>query len=272
MTTTHGYGMTPHGDSRLIEAADLVIVPGTHSPGPRHEGWLPPELERALESRRPGARVASICTGAFVLGAAGLLDGRRATTHWDAAAEFVRLYPQVDLDARVLYVDDNGVLTSAGLSAGVDLCLHLIRTAAGAEVANRVARHMVVPPWRDGGQAQFIETPIPNAPCQSTAGSRAWALDHLADRLTLQQLADRASMSVRTFNRRFRSETGLTPGTWLTQQRLRQAQRLLETTDLGVDEVASHSGFGTATSLRIHLRAATGLSPSAYRATFRLDR
>ncbi|WP_148616167.1 GlxA family transcriptional regulator [Nocardioides rubriscoriae] len=268
--TTHGYGLTPHGDARLVEAADVVVVPGTHSPGPRHEGRLPAEVARALDRRRPGARVASICTGAFVLAAAGLLDGRRATTHWSAAEEFERLYPRVDLDPRVLYVDDGDVLTSAGLSAGVDLCLHLIRTAAGAQVAHRVARHMVVPPWRDGGQAQFIETPLPEMGDQSTTGARAWALAHLADRVTLPQLAQQASMSVRTFNRRFRAETGLTPGAWLVQQRLRHAQRLLEAGDLGVDEVAARSGFGTAASLRAHLRAATGVSPSAYRATFRL--
>ncbi len=269
VATTHGYGLTPHGDARLLDDADLVIVPGTHSRGPRHEGWLPAEVARALDRRPPEARVASICTGAFVLGAAGLLDGRRATTHWDAAEEFGRLYPSVDLDPRVLYVDDGDVLTSAGLSAGVDLCLHLVRTAGGAGVANGVARHMVAPPWRDGGQAQYIEMPATDARGQSTAGARAWALAHLADRVTLPQLAGQASMSVRTFNRRFRAETGQTPGTWLVQQRLQHAQQLLETSDFGVDEVASRSGFGTAASLRAHLRAATGVSPSAYRATFR---
>ena len=269
VATTHGYAMTPHGDHGLIDDADIVVVPGTHSPGPRHEGRLPVRLARALDRRQPDARVASICTGAFVLGAAGILDGRRATTHWSAAEEFRRLYPRVDLDPRVLYVDEGDVLTSAGLSAGVDLCLHLIRGRAGADVANQVARHMVVSPWRDGGQAQFIDVPVPDARGQSTTDARAWALEHLAERITLQRLADRASMSVRTFNRRFRSETGLTPGAWLTQQRLRHAQRLLETGDLGVDDVAVRSGFGTAASLRSHLRTATGVSPSAYRTAFR---
>lgn len=263
--------MVPHGDQRLLDDADIVVVPGTHSRGPRYEGYLPYELATALSRRRDDAQVASICTGAFVLAAAGVLDGRKATTHWGAAEEFRRLYPHVELDPRVLYVDHGDVLTSAGLSAGVDLCLHLIRQTHGADVANHVARQMVMPPWRDGGQAQFIEAPMPNAVDQSTSAARAWALGHLADRIALPDLAARARMSVRTFNRRFRSETGLTPGTWLVQQRLRHAQRLLETTDLGIDEIALRAGFGTATSFRTHLRATVGVSPSAYRATFRAD-
>ncbi|KRF34510.1 GlxA family transcriptional regulator [Nocardioides sp. Soil805] len=266
--TTHGFDMAPHGDQGLIEGADLIVIPGTHSPGPRREGLAPEGLRTALDRRRADARVASICTGAFVLAAVGMLDGRPATTHWSAAEEFRRLYPRVNLDPRVLYVDDGDVLTSAGLSAGVDLCLHLIRSDHGIEIANQAARHMVVAPWRDGGQAQFIESPLPHAPDQSTSGARTWALEHLGERITLQGLADRACMSVRTFNRHFRADTGTTPGSWLIQQRLRQAQRLLESSDLTVDEVAARVGFSAA-SFRAHLRSTTGISPTAYRSAFR---
>jgi transcriptional regulator GlxA family with amidase domain len=269
VATTDGYGITPHGDETLVEDADIVIVPGTHSQGPRHEGWLAAELLDALQRRRADAQLASICSGAFVLAAAGLLDDKRATTHWAAADEFRRLYPRVMLDPRVLYVDEGGPLTSAGLSAGVDLCLHLIRRRAGAEVANRAARHMVVQPWREGGQAQFIDTPVPDLSDQSTAAVRTWAVAHLDEHLSLDRLARTASMSVRTFNRRFRAETGMAPGAWLIQQRVRHAQRLLETTDLSIDNIAASAGFGTSASLRARLRAATGLSPMSYRIAFR---
>lgn len=214
----------------------------------------------------------SICTGAFVLAAAGLLDGRPATTHWKFADDFARLYPGVQLDADVLFVDDGDVLTSAGLAAGVDLCLHLLRRDHGAEVANHVARYCVVPPWREGGQAQFIERPLPSAPSASrstTARAREWALEHLEDDLDVPALAASAGMSVRTFTRRFRAETGRAPGAWLIDQRVRRAQRLLEATDLPVDAVAARSGLGTAASLRQHLRAVAGVSPSDYRRTFR---
>ena len=269
--TTHDYGITPHGGPELMADADLVIVPGSHGRAARHDGRPGPGVAEALARRRHGARVASICSGAFVLAAAGLLDGRRATTHWSAAEDFCRLYPQVELDPRVLWVDEGPVVTSAGLSAGVDLCLHLVRTTHGAGVANRAARQMVVAPWRDGGQAQFIESPVPDPDDHSTSGTRAWALDRLDERLTLADLAGHAHMSVRTFNRRFRAETGTTPGTWLVQQRVRRAQHLLETEELSVDEVADRSGFGTAASMRTHLHTAAGLSPSAYRRAFRRD-
>ncbi|MFD2414911.1 GlxA family transcriptional regulator [Amycolatopsis pigmentata] len=269
VSTVHGYDLGSHGDQRLIDDADLVIVPGTHHPGIRREGHLPDDLRSALARRLPAARLASICTGAFVLAAAGILDGRAATTHWNFAGDFRRLFPKVALDPRVLYVDDGDVCTSAGLSAGIDLCLHLIRSEHGAQVANHVARHLVVPPWRDGGQAQFIDIPLPEKSGQSTSDVRAWASTHLAERITLQNLAGRARMSVRTFNRRFRAETGMTPGAWLTQQRTRAAQRMLETTDLSIEEVAVRAGFGTAASLRTHLRRSAGVSPATYRGTFR---
>lgn len=267
--TTHGYGITPHGGPELVADADLVVVPGSNGEAARHQGRSDPAVAAALARRRSDARVASICSGAFVLAAEGLLDGLRATTHWAAAEQFRLLYPQVELDPSVLWVDEGRVVTSAGLSAGVDLCLHLVRSAHGAAVANRAAREMVVAPWRDGGQAQFIEAAVPEADDRSTSSTRAWALDRLEERPTLADLAGHAHMSVRTFNRRFRAETGTTPGSWLVQQRVRRAQHLLEAADLTVDEVARLSGFGTAASMRSHLRAAAGVSPSAYRRAFR---
>jgi transcriptional regulator GlxA family with amidase domain len=265
--TSSGYSITPQDDATALARADTVIVPGTQLPGPRLEGTLPQEVADALASVRRSARLVSICTGAFVLAADGRLDGRPATTHWRHAADLAALYPDVVLDPDVLFTDDGDVLTSAGLSAGVDLCLHLIRRDHGAEIANHVARYCVVPPWRDGGQAQFIERQVPARSDESTAGARAWALEHLeAD---VPMLARRAGMSLRTFARRFREETGQSPGAWLIQQRVRHAQHLLEATDLGVDAVAERAGMGTAASLRSHLRSHVGVSPAAYRRTFR---
>ena len=264
------YGYTAHlghGPKALAEA-DTVIIPGTRIEGPRRRGVLEPALADALAMIRPGTRIMSICTGAFVLAAAALLDGRRATTHWAHAADFRRLYPRVELDEGVLFVDDGDVLTSAGLSAGVDLCLHVIRDDHGSAVANRAARYCVVPPWRDGGQSQFIDRPLPAPDEGSTAATRAWALEHLAEPLDLDTLARHARMSVRTFSRRFRAETGLSPRTWLNQQRVLHARHLLETTNLPVERVAADSGLGTAASLRQHLHAAIGVSPLAYRRTF----
>ncbi|HEY3530285.1 MAG TPA: helix-turn-helix domain-containing protein [Nocardioides sp.] len=267
LRTSSGYSIVPHGDASALARADTVIVPGTQVHGPREDGTLPAEVAAALASVRRGTRLVSICTGAFVLAAAGLLDGRPATTHWKHAGHLAALYPDVLLDPDVLFTDDGDVLTSAGLSAGVDLSLHLIRHDHGAEVANRVARYCVVPPWRDGGQAQYIERFVPARPDESTAVARTWALEHLeAD---VPTLARRAGMSLRTFARRFREETGQSPGAWLIQQRVRHAQHLLEATDLGVDEVAERAGMGTAASLRTHLRTHVGVTPAAYRRTFR---
>jgi transcriptional regulator GlxA family with amidase domain len=266
-----GYTMLPdHGREALAEA-DTVIVPGTRIEGPRQHGTMPADLAEAFALIRPGTRIVSICTGAFVLAAAGLLDGRPATTHWAYAEEFRRLYPKVLLDEDVLFVDDGDVLTSAGLGAGVDLCLHLVRTDHGSEVANRTARFCVVPPWRDGGQSQFIERHLPENGTDGTAPTRAWALHRLGQPLELADLAGHARMSVRTFSRWFRAETGLSPGTWLIQQRVRHARHLLETTDLSVDRVAAEAGLGTAASLRAHLRASIGVAPLAYRKTFRVS-
>ncbi|KAA9147828.1 helix-turn-helix domain-containing protein [Amycolatopsis acidicola] len=264
----HGYtAKFDHGPEALA-TADTVIIPGTALEGPRRRGSLPDDVADALALIPAGARIMSICTGAFVLAAAGLLDGRRATTHWAHAETFRRLYPRVQLDEGVLFVDDGDLLTSAGLAAGMDLCLHVIRSDHGSAVANTAARYCVVPPWRDGGQSQYIDHPTPESGAGSTAATRAWALERLDDSLDLDTLARHARMSVRTFSRRFRAETGLSPRTWLNQQRVLRARHLLETTNLAVDRVAAASGLGTAASLRQHLRASIGVSPLAYRRTF----
>ncbi|PXY33144.1 GlxA family transcriptional regulator [Prauserella endophytica] len=258
-----------HGPEAL-DGAGTVVVPATHEPDETEtEGRLGDALAGALARIRPGTRIASICTGAFVLAAAGLLDGRTATTHWQSAEQFRRLYPRVELDPDVLYTDAGDILTSAGEASGIDLCLHLIRRDHGAAVANDVARRTVVPPHRDGGQAQYVPRPVAEPHISSTGAARAWALRRLHRPLSLRELAGQESMSVRTFTRRFREEVGLSPGQWLTQQRISRARQLLEETDLPVDRVAEDSGFGTAASLRQHMHAVLGVSPSAYRTTFR---
>ncbi|HEV7708807.1 MAG TPA: helix-turn-helix domain-containing protein [Asanoa sp.] len=268
---TAGYAAHPDHDLSLTETADTVVVPGIHAGSPMTDGTVDPEVTTALRNAHArGARVMSICTGSFVLAAAGLLDGRRATTHWAHADDFRSFHPSVHLDPGVLFVDDGDILTSAGVAAGIDLCLHVIRRDHGAEVANHAARRCVVPPWRDGGQAQFIERPLPVGDgAASTAATRSWSLERLGEPLTLITLAEHARMSVRTFTRRFREETGVSPARWLLQQRTDHARRLLETTGLGVDQVARQAGFGTAAALRQQLHAAIGVSPTTYRRTFR---
>jgi transcriptional regulator GlxA family with amidase domain len=233
---------------------------------------LPDEVAAALARIRPDARIVSICTAAFVLAEAGLLDGRRATTHWQVADLFRRRFPKVDLDPDVLFVDDGRILTSAGAASGVDICLHIVRTDHGSELANSVARRCVVPPFRDGGQAQYIEQPVPVSGAASTAATRAWALERLDEPLTLSDLAGHARMSLRTFARRFNDEVGLSPGRWLIQQRVARARHLLESSDLPVDRIAAEVGFATGASLRQHLHAAIGVSPQAYRRTFQRAR
>ncbi|MFF5975605.1 GlxA family transcriptional regulator [Streptomyces sp. NPDC012769] len=258
-----------HGPEALA-TADTVVVPASYELGPVYEeGRLTEPLASALARIRPGTRLVSICTGGYVLAAAGYLDGRPATTHWASADHFQRLFPRVRVDADVLFVDDGDVLTSAGVAAGIDLCLHIVRRDHGTAVANEVARRTVVPPHRDGGQAQYIARPVPDPAASTTTAARAWALAHLHEPIQLRDLAVRESMSVRTFTRRFRDEVGVSPGQWLTQQRVERARHLLETTDLPVDQVAHDSGFGTAQSLRVHLQSAIGVTPTAYRRTFR---
>ncbi len=258
-----------HGPE-ILETADTVVVASMATPHIPTE--LPAEVTAALDRIRPDARIVSICTAAFVLAEAGLLDGRRATTHWQVADHFRRRYPQVDLDPDVLFVEDGRVLTSAGAASGVDICLHIVRTDHGSALANAVARRCVVPPFRDGGQAQYIEQPVPPSGAAGTAATRAWALERLDEPLTLADLAGHARMSLRTFARRFSDEVGVSPGRWLIQQRVARARQLLEASDLPVDRIATEVGFATGTSLRQHLHAAIGVSPQAYRRTFQQAR
>ncbi|MFE3162079.1 GlxA family transcriptional regulator [Streptomyces sp. NPDC059224] len=260
-TVTLGHG------PEALESADTVVVPPYDMT--RITDEVPAPVAAALARIRPGARIVSICTGAFTLAAAGLLDGRPATTHWALAPRFRRMFPRVALDPDVLFIDDGDVLTSAGAASGVDVCLHLVRSDHGSAVANSVARQCVVPPWRDGGQAQYIEQPVPDESATGTAATRAWALENLERPLSLRELADHAGMSRRTFARRFQDETGVSPGRWLIQQRVHRARHLLETSDLAIDRIAAEVGFATGTSLRQHLHAAIGVSPQAYRNTFR---
>jgi transcriptional regulator GlxA family with amidase domain len=264
-------GFTVHADHglELLAEVDTIIVSGIYRADLVLDGKLDPEIAKALTDAAPTTRIVSICTGAFALAAAGLLDGRRATTHWWYVDAFRRQFPHVELDPDVLFVDEGDILTSAGVGAGIDLCLHLVRKDFGAEVANRAARRCVVPPWRSGGQSQYIERPMPVAETTSTAPAREWALTRLHEPLDLKALADQARMSVRTFTRRFRDETGMSPGKWITQQRVDHARHLLETTDLPVDLVAQHSGFGTGAALRLQMSTAVGVAPSVYRNTFR---
>jgi transcriptional regulator GlxA family with amidase domain len=262
------FAITVELDSSALETADTVVIPAcdtTMTLG----GELPREVSDALARIRPGARLVSICTGAFVTAAAGLLDGRPATTHWNQAELFRRTFPKVHLDPDVLFVDDGDLLTSAGAAAGIDVCLHLVRRDHGNEVANMVARRCVIPSWRDGGQAQYIERPVPPSTSVGTAAARLWALENLQLPLTMDDLAARASMSKRTFARRFRDEVGTSPGRWLIQQRVFRARDLLESTDLPVDRIAGEVGFATSASLRQHLHEAIGVSPRTYRRTFR---
>ncbi|WP_078887677.1 helix-turn-helix domain-containing protein [Streptomyces sp. NRRL S-118] len=254
-----------HGLDRLRDAG-TVIVPG----------WAdidrdpPADLVDAVRAAHAaGARVASLCTGAFVLAAAGLLDGRRATTHWAHTGELAARHPGVRVDPDVLYVDEGSVLTSAGKAAAMDLCLHLVRLDRGSSVANAVARRLVVPPHRDGGQAQFVTTPVPAPDNHPLAALFPWVLERLDQPLTVEDLARRAGMSSRHLGRHFRSVTGTTPLQWLLTQRIRHAQELLETTGDSVDTIAAATGMGTATTLRRHFNRTVGVPPDTYRRTFR---
>jgi transcriptional regulator GlxA family with amidase domain len=255
-----------HGLDRL-RTADLVLVLGWSDIDVEPSEALCAALRDAVAR---GARVMSHCSGAFVVAAAGLLDGRRCTTHWMHADELARRFPLVSVDPGVLYVEDGPIVSSAGTAAGIDTCLHLLRQEHGAAVANEIARRMVVPPYREGGQAQYVPVPVPDL----DDGSRlhealAWAQGQLAEPVSVDELARRALMSPRSFARHFRAATGTTPHAWLLAQRLQRAQHLLESSDLSVDEVAQRCGFGAATTLRGHFARRFGTSPQAYRRTFR---
>jgi transcriptional regulator GlxA family with amidase domain len=253
-------------DLAAVRAADVVIVPGW-----RDLAQTPPEplLESLRAAHAAGGRVAGLCSGVFVLAAAGLLDDRPATTHWKAAGTLADMYPKVAVQPGVLYVDDGDVLTAGGGAAAVDLGLHLIRTAYGATVANQLARGMVVPPHRAGGQAQYIQSPLPEPDRGDPVGETlSWALGRLDQTLPVDTLARRARMSRRTFDRRFREITGAAPAAWLTHQRVLRAQHLLEHTRLPVEEIARHCGFPSAAVLRTHFRRLAGVAPTTYRDTF----
>ncbi|MEU7132511.1 helix-turn-helix domain-containing protein [Streptomyces sp. NPDC046261] len=257
---------TPYGLDRL-EDADLIAVPVGDD---FHTRAFPPELLAALHRAvSRGARVLSVCVGAFVLAAAGLLDGRRCTTHWRYAAALAERYPKALVEPGVLYVDADPVITSAGTSAGIDACLHLVRKLQGSEVANAIARRMVVPPHREGGQAQYIERPVPDCREDGVRQVLAWMELHLDKELTVEQLAAQACMSPRTFARRFRQETGTTPYRWLLGQRVLFAQRLLERTDDTVESVAARTGFANAAALRHQFVRSLGTTPHTYRRMFR---
>jgi transcriptional regulator GlxA family with amidase domain len=255
----------------VVAAADTVVIPPFGSPDRPLADAERERVRVALEGLRPGSRLVSLCGAAFLLAETGHLDGRPATTHWVLTEQFRTAFPTVDLDPGVLFVDDGDVLTAAGAAAGIDLCLHIVRRDHGAEAANRVARHCVVPPHRDGGQQQFIEHVVPAVAAVSTEPARTWAVQHLSERVSLADLARRSHMSVRTFTRRFRHETGVSPQQWLLTQRVELARRLLESTDLPVERVASEAGLGTAAGMRAHFQRSVGVSPSAYRRTFRAD-
>jgi transcriptional regulator GlxA family with amidase domain len=263
----HGLLLPAGGSLDDVVAADTVIVPAWADP----RDDPPAELLGALRAaHRRGARIASICSGAFVLAAAGLLDGRRATTHWRYAGALAARYPAVRVDPGVLYTDDGDVLTSAGTAAGIDLCLHLLRTDHGARVAAEVARRLVVPPHRDGGQAQYIRAPLgaPGSDADAVSRVMAWALERLDRPMTVADLARQAAMSPRTFARAFAAAAGTTPMHWLTRRRIAAAQELLETTDLPVDRIAARVGFGSAVTLRARFTQVAGVAPSQYRRTF----
>ncbi|MFL4905051.1 GlxA family transcriptional regulator [Streptomyces sp. MMS24-I2-30] len=265
VATTGGFKLLVDAGLDQVRAADTVIVPGFDPP------LRPPPpalLDTLQEARGRGRRVVSICTGAFALAAAGILDGLHATTHWQHIDDLEQRFPAVAVDRDVLYVDEGEVLTSAGVCCGIDLCLHIVRRDLGAVAANRIARGLVAAPHRDGGQAQYVPAPVAVAGDTSLAGTRAWALERLAEPLSIGELARHARMSQRSFMRHFTEETGTTPLQWLVNARVNAARELLETTDQSIDQVAQDCGLGSAANLRLHFRRVLHTTPTAYRRTF----
>jgi AraC family transcriptional regulator, transcriptional activator FtrA len=251
------------GADRIVDADTVIVLPTVSEIVP---AGLPEALQQAHAG---GSRIVSLCTGAFAVAAAGLLDGRRATTHWTECHELALRYPLVTVDPGVLFVDEGDILTSAGSAAGIDLCLHVVRRDYGTEIATQLARQLVVPPQRDGGQAQYIDAPMPELDSSSLfSDTVSWLQEHLNEPVTVEDLAARSAMSPRTFARRFLSSTGSTPYQWLLRQRVQLAQRLLEMSDLPIDAVAEQSGFSTAANLRKHFSRTVHTSPQAYRRTF----
>jgi transcriptional regulator GlxA family with amidase domain len=255
---------TPFGPE-AVAAADIVVVPGA-------EKFLEEPDSEVLDALRAaaarGARIATVCVGAFTVAAAGLLDGKRATTHWQWTDELARRYPAIDVDPTVLFVDNGQILTSAGMASGLDMCLHLVRSGLGAELASRTARRLVLPLWRDGGQAQYIEHPDPVDSTHSLAPTIEWMERNAAEPLGLEAIAARASMSVRSLTRHFRTHVGTTPLALLVRMRVDRARRLLESTELSVDRVARESGFGSEASLRYHFTRSVGVAPQKYRSSY----
>lgn len=261
--TSLGFDIVVEQDLSVAATADLIAV-SARSIGEVDERYL--EVIRAAEAR--GAWVLSVCSGSFVLGASGILDGRRSATHWMYAEEMQRAYPRTTVDADVLFVEDRGVITGAGTAAGIDACLHLVRRELGAAAATVIARRMVVPPQRDGGQSQYVAPPPLDATDSPFGRLTEWMLDHLHEELTVEDLARRAHMSSRTFSRRFRAELGASPAAWLNRQRTLRAQQLLEESQEPVEEIARLSGFGTSSVLRHHFLRTLKTTPSDYRRAF----
>ena len=265
VTVDAGFQMlAAHGADRIVSADTVIVLPTKTI-----DRTDPAICEALRQAHARGSRIVSLCTGAFAVADAGLLDGRRATTHWTECPEFARRYPKVTLDPGVLFVDEGDILTSAGSAAGIDLCLHVVRQDYGTEIATQLARQLVVPPQRDGGQAQYIDAPMPELDASSLfADTISWLQEHLNEAITVEDLAARSAMSPRTFARQFLANIGTTPYQWLLRQRIQLAQRLLETSDLPIDAVAEKCGFSTAANLRKHFSQTVHTSPQAYRRAF----
>jgi transcriptional regulator GlxA family with amidase domain len=266
--TVTGYAMVPAAGAEALAGADTVILPGTRYPSARYEGVLSDELRAAWAMVRPDARRVSICTGAFALAATGLLDGKRATTHWHYTRALAAKHPSVRVDENVLFVDEGSVLTSAGAASGIDLCLHILRGDLGVAASNHAARRLVAAPYRSGGQAQYVPRSVPEPLGERFAATRDWALHRLGEPLTLDILARQAGVSPRTFSRRFVEETGYTPMQWVMRSRIDLARELLERSQRSVEQIAADVGLGTGANLRLHFQRILGTTPSEYRRTF----